>query len=133
MRLLLDSNVIVAAFATRGICGAVFEYCIENHEVVVSPEILGEVEQALVRKVRAPRAVAKDIVEYLRSETEEVSAVHIPKSACRDSNDLPVLGAAVAGRCKYIISGDADLQSIRGYRGIKIVSPRAFWQEMKRG
>lgn len=37
MKLVLDSNVIVAAFATRGLCGSLFEYCLESHEVINMP------------------------------------------------------------------------------------------------
>jgi len=133
MRVVLDSNVIVAAFAARGICSALFEYCVENHEVVVCAEIMEEVECALLRKVRAPRATVRDVLEYLRSGADQVMPVEVDPGACRDRTDLPVLGAALAGRCSYIITGDADLLSIGKHAGVRIVSPRAFWEKMKRG
>jgi len=133
MKVVLDSNVIVAAFAARGICSALFEYCVENHEVVLCAEILHEVEGALVRKVGVPRAVARDIVGYLRGEAELVSAVQIEPRVCRDKSDLPILGAAVAGGCAYLITGDGDLVSIGRHEDVHIVSPRLFWETMKRG
>ncbi len=50
MRLVLDSNVIIAVFATRGLCHALFEYCLENHKVIVCEEILAELfEDRVVR------------------------------------------------------------------------------------
>ena len=133
MRVVLDSNVLVAAFAARGICCALLEYCVENHEVVLCDEILQEVERALVRKVGVPRAVTRDVVGYLRGEAEMVSPIQIDPRVCRDKSDLPVLGAAVAGGCAYLITGDADLLSVGEHEGVDIVSPRAFWAKMKQG
>jgi putative PIN family toxin of toxin-antitoxin system len=133
MRVVLDSNVVVAGFAARGICSALFEYCIENHEVVVCAEILAETERALLRKVRVPRGVVRDVVAYLGSEAEVVVPAEVEPGACRDQSDLAVLGAAVAGQCKYVITGDADLLVLGAYAKVEIVSPRAFWERVKRG
>jgi uncharacterized protein len=133
MRLVLDSNVIVAAFAARGICSALFEYCIENHEVVLCEEMLEEIDRALVRKVRVPRSVAREVLEYLRDHAQEVVAAAVPADVCRDKRDLPVLGAAVAGGCRCIVTGDADLLAVGRHAGIEILSPRAFWEKMRRG
>jgi len=36
MRVLLDTNVILAAFASRGLANAVFELCLEKHEIIIS-------------------------------------------------------------------------------------------------
>jgi predicted nucleic acid-binding protein len=38
----LDTNVLLAAFATRGLCEAVFEACLADHDVVLSEHILRE-------------------------------------------------------------------------------------------
>ena len=133
MRLVLDSNVIVAAFAARGLCDALFEYCVENHEIVLCREMLEEVERALVRKVKAPPAIARAALRYLRGEARLVSPSAIASGACRDKGDLAVLGAAVAGGCEYIVTGDADLLSLGTHAGVQIVSPRAFWEKMKGG
>jgi predicted nucleic acid-binding protein len=42
-----------------------------------------------------------------------------------------VLGAAVAGKVQYIVTGDKDLPSIGEFQDIKILDPRAYWNEMK--
>jgi putative PIN family toxin of toxin-antitoxin system len=133
MKVVLDSNVIVAAFAARGICCALFEYCVENHEVVFCAEILQEVERALVRKVGLPKAVARDVLQYLRGEAELVHPIEIDPLVCRDKDDAPILGAAAAAGCSYLITGDEDLLSIGRHEGVRIVSPRTFWETMKRG
>ena len=36
MRIVLDANVMVAAFAARGLCEALFELCLGSHEILLS-------------------------------------------------------------------------------------------------
>ena len=37
MRLVLDTNVLISAFISRGLCTQVFEHCAKHHELVTSP------------------------------------------------------------------------------------------------
>lgn len=133
MRLVLDSNVIVAAFAARGICSPLFEYCVENHEVVLCGEMLREIEIALLRKIGVPRAVVREVLAYLGDRTEKVSAEPVDPRVRKDKSDLPVLGAAVAAGCDYIVTGDADLLSVAKHERVEIVTPRTFWERMRKG
>jgi putative PIN family toxin of toxin-antitoxin system len=133
MRLVLDSNVIIAAFATRGLCHALFEYCLENHDVISCEEILGEVREAILGKIKAPEEVAGQIESYLRNSAELVrpAAVDIPE--LEDRSDLPVLGAAVSSGPDYLVTGDGGLLMLRKIAGTEIVSLRTFWEKMKSG
>lgn len=36
MKIILDANVVVAAFASRGLCEAVFKLCIDSHDLILS-------------------------------------------------------------------------------------------------
>ncbi len=47
MRVVLDSSIIIAAFASRGLCSSLFELCIEKHEVIISEQILRIVSKNL--------------------------------------------------------------------------------------
>jgi len=133
MRVVLDSNVIVAAFAARGICSALFEYCVENVEVVLCEEMLREIEKALVGKVGAPPVVAREVVVYLTEVAEIVTPAEVDPVACKDREDLPVLGAAVAAKCDCIITGDAELLAVGKYEDVEILSPRQFWERTRKG
>jgi predicted nucleic acid-binding protein len=110
MRLVLDSNVIIAAFVTRGLCHALFEYCLETHKVIVCEEILGEVRAALLGKIKVPEEVVGQIDSYLRSSAELVR------------------GAAVSSGAAYLITGYGELVMLRKVEDPSIVSPRTFWR-----
>jgi putative PIN family toxin of toxin-antitoxin system len=131
MKLVLDSNVIIAAFATRGLCSSLFEYCLENHEVILSEPILVEVARNLRQKIKIPKSIITQIESYLRSASTMIEPVEVDSSICRDKGDLAILGTANAGGAKYIVSGDKELLLLKKYSGSAINDPRAFWQAVK--
>ena len=128
MRLVLDSNVLIAAFVARGVCADLLEHAARVHDPATSEFILDEVHRKLREKIRVTTSQADQAVKLLRSRFEVVEPVTIDEEACRDPDDLPVLGTAVAARCDVLVSGDKDLLELEVFRGIRIVSPGAFWK-----
>ena len=133
MRVVLDTNVIISAFATRGLCAEIFELCVLNHTVITSEEILEEVSENLKKKLRLPDRVVQEITQYLREVTQVADAREIDESVCRDRDDLKVIGTAIGGRAEFLITGDKDLLVLKKYENVRILSPRAFWRIMKTG
>jgi len=133
MKVLLDTNVIIAAFAARGLSADVLELCLSGHTVITSEHILSEVRDKLTGKVAVPASIAEDIVSYLRENS--VLAVQLPVTdvECRDKDDLPVLGAALAGHADYLITGDKDLLVLERYQNIRIITPRQLWELLRAG
>ncbi|PJA82368.1 MAG: putative toxin-antitoxin system toxin component, PIN family, partial [Nitrospirae bacterium CG_4_9_14_3_um_filter_44_28] len=127
MRVVLDSNVIIAAFASRGLCSEVFEVCLSGHSIVTSEHILSEVKTNLIKKIRLPESIVKDIMEYLRDEAERVNPSELTDSPCRDKDDNIIIGTALSGNAEFIITGDEDLLVLKTYKGIDIITPREFW------
>ncbi len=132
MRVVFDSNVLIAAFATHGLCHPLFEACVRGHEVFVSARILDEVEKKLIRKIRLPPAAAAEVREYLESHCKVEVPLPVPPDACRDRNDLHVLGAAIAARAEYLATGDDDLLELRRFRETEIVTPRQLYEALRR-
>ncbi len=127
MRLVLDTNVLVAAFVARGVCAELLEYCVREHEPVTSAPILEELRRSLVGKIKVSAAQADQTVRLLRTRLEIVAPVALGAQVCRDADDDVVLATAIAGRCDAIVTGDRDLLDLGSYRDVAIVSPRAFW------
>ena len=55
MKILLDTNVLVAAFATRGFCLDVLQLVLAEHRLLVGETILDELERILFDRLRMPR------------------------------------------------------------------------------
>ena len=62
MRVLLDTNVIVSAVTTRGLCADVFRAVLAAHELVTCAQVLQEVRRILSMKFLVPEQL---IAEYL--------------------------------------------------------------------
>jgi putative PIN family toxin of toxin-antitoxin system len=124
VRIVLDTNVLLAAFATRGLCEAVFSVCLEGHDLVTSEHILGELGRHLAGKLKLPAKRAKEIVAFVREHAEVVEPAEVAPGTCRDPDDLPVLGTALSGRAELLVTGDAEVLAVGRIGGADVVSPR---------
>ena len=116
MRLVLDTNVFIAAFVARGTCHELLEHCARSHRIVGSEFILQELETKLLRKFKVPPEKASAAVALVRSRLELVEPAA-----------LEILATAAAGRCACIVTGDKDLLALRTFAGMRILSPGSFW------
>lgn len=128
MRVVLDSNVFIAAVASRGLCEAVVELCLERHCLIAGEGILGEIEDKLRTKLKVPSRVVAEYVKFLRQNTELVKPEKLDSKTCRDPNDLMVLGLVSPGEAQAIVTGDKDLLVLSVFKGASIMTPRDFWE-----
>jgi putative PIN family toxin of toxin-antitoxin system len=133
MNVLLDANVLISAVAGRGLCEAVVEYCLEEHEIIVSDELLQDVRDKLLTKLKVSPAAVAEFCQLLEYNGKGLSAIRVPANACRDPDDLHLLGLAQANKAAFLVSGDKDLLVLGHYQGTRIVTPRQFWDCMRNG
>jgi putative PIN family toxin of toxin-antitoxin system len=128
MRVILDSNVFIAAVASRGLCEAVMELCLERHTVVAGEGILEEVAEKLRTKIKVPSPLVAEYVKFLRQNVELLRPERLDPKTCRDPNDLMVLGLVAPGDAQAIVTGDKDLLVLGVFKAAPIMTPRAFWE-----
>lgn len=126
MRIVLDANVVIAAFATRGLCESVFEFCLAGHEVFLSADLIDEITKTLRLKIKLPDGAVDGVRKLLQEYGTMIEPTSVPLDACRDPDDVKILGLAMAAGADYIVTGDKDLLVLDTYGGIPIVSPRSF-------
>lgn len=127
MRLVLDTNVLIAALVADGLCRDLVRRRLESHVLISSQPLLDELREKLEQKFKIR---AKD-APFLRAYAERVQIVQpvaLPRNACRDRDDVIVLATAVAGKAECIITGDEDLLVLEEYDDISILTPR-HWLE----
>ena len=132
MRIVLDANVVLAAFAARGLCESLFELCLANHEILLSEPLLDEILRNLAKKVKLDQQTIADIERLLRENGLLLEPAAVAADACRDANDLHVLGLAKAGKADYLVTGDDDLLVVKRFERCRVVTPRQFWSVMHR-
>ena len=125
-RVCLDSTVLVAAFAARGLCSDLLRLVLTEYHLVVPEVVAEEVRRVLETKLRLTPA-ALSTVEAVLDRCEiipkgrDLSPIHV-----RDPDDERVLADALAGSAEILVSGDRDLLSVAEGSPIPILSPRAF-------
>ena len=131
MRLVLDTNVLVAALATRGACAALFEQLVALHDYAVDDALLEEVHRVLLVKFRVPPALAAEALALLERTGVRVTPSPLDIPVCRDPDDDRVLALARAFEAELLVTGDADLLVLHPWEGIAIVPPREFWARQR--
>jgi putative PIN family toxin of toxin-antitoxin system len=126
VKVVLDTNVLLAAFAAHGLCEAVLEACLSSHEIILSEHILREARRHLTGKFKMPARHVDEIIALLRESSTIVRPARVPADACRDRTDLAVLGTAQAAEADRLITGDGDLLELKMFHATAILSPRAF-------
>ena len=133
MRVFLDTNVLVSAFATRGLCADVLRTALTEHELIVSEQVLGELERVLQTRMGVPRATAQAIITFLRRFTVAPVPADMPQLPIRDPDDRPILAAALGAAVDVFVTGDRELLALEDQVEMTITDPRGFWNLLKQG
>jgi putative PIN family toxin of toxin-antitoxin system len=127
VRVFLDTNVLVAAFATRGLCADVFRLAAVEHDLLIGEPVLAELERVLDRKLRMPRAARSAVLQTLRRFTVVPVASAPTELGIGDRDDEWIIACALAAAADVFVRGDQALLRVRNVATIAIVSPRDFW------
>ena len=126
MRVFLDTNVIVSATATRGLCADVFREVLLSHELIVSEPLLTELSRVLSAKFGADEEMIESVIRILKQETIFSQPLDLPDLTIRDRDDLLILASALAGRAEVLITGGKELLALGSIHTLEIISPRQF-------
>jgi putative PIN family toxin of toxin-antitoxin system len=131
VRVFFDTNVLIAAFATRGLCADLFAHVLLEHELVVGAVVLDELRQKLRTKLKLPKEAIDEIEDLLR----EGIVIDKPKKhlALRitDPDDEWVVASAVAGAADVLVTGDTAVLKIARRAPLKIITPRGLWDLLR--
>ena len=68
MKVFLDTNVLVSAMATRGLCADVLRETLTSHQLVVSVPLFNELRRVLRQKLQIPGELIDDAIEILQQD-----------------------------------------------------------------
>jgi len=128
VRAVFDTNVLIAAFLTEGLCsGLLIRARKQAFNLVLCDDIIRKFEGILSKKFKL---ASTDISEILGIVSEAASEIlhklsPIP-NICRDPNDDMIIACAIDAAADYIVTGDEDLLILKKYKDIVIINPRNF-------
>lgn len=122
MRIVFDTNVLFSAFVAHDDCAGLYEECLQHAQIVVSLDILRELEEKLRRKARLTSAETGEVIRAVRADSAVVNAVPLLKPVPCDEDDDRILAAALTGKADVIVTGDRDLLELKRFKGILILT-----------
>jgi uncharacterized protein len=129
VKVFLDTNVLVSAYASRGLCADVLRLVLAEHELICAEVVLEELQRILRQKIRLAPEIVEEVLEFLREAHVEPRPSTLLELSVRDPDDAWVLASAIQAEAEVLITGDPDLLDIADeLKGIRILNPRGFWE-----
>lgn len=128
MKTVFDTNVLIAAFLTEGLCsGLMIRARKQPFSLVLCEDIISEFESILRKKFKITSADVSEISAIVSEAASEIIHDLSPvPNICRDPNDNMIIACAVDAQADYIVTGDEDLLILKKYKDIIILNPRNF-------
>lgn len=129
MKIVLDTNVLVAALVADGLCRDLVRRRVRAHKLCSSEALLKELSATLRRKFKVTAADIPWLEEY-RAKVTVCKPLPLSARVCRDPDDDFVLATAISAQAEMIVTGDEDLLVLKQHAGIRILSPRQFLEHL---
>ncbi len=128
MKAVFDTNVLIAAFLTEGLCAKLLIRARRrDFDLILCDGILQEFKRVLKKKFAASPhetsealIILSEAVQDILGQTDSIAPI------CRDLDDDLILACARDAVADYVVTGDEDLLILKNYEGINILNPREF-------
>jgi uncharacterized protein len=130
LRVFLDTNVLVSALATRGLCADLYERLLTEHAIVIGEPVVLEVLAILQRKFKAGAELLVKVEAELRLLEVIAAQTTAPTLAIDDKEDPWIIACALQAKVDCFVTGDAELLGLAAVYGMPIISPRSCWNKL---
>jgi len=129
VRVFLDTNVLVSAFASRGLCADLLRHILVEHDLITSEVVLTGLKRTLLKRINVPPKVVAEIEHLLRDHQVVTKPRRHLDLGLRDADDEWIVASAVAGEADALVTGDRDILATIVHLPIRVYSPRQFWEQ----
>ena len=128
MRVFLDTNVLVSAFVSRGLCTDLLKIVLGEHVPLVSSLVVEELERILRDKLHSPETALESALSILDNVETVPNPTAVPVKPGFDESDATILAAAIEAEADIFVTGDRDLLAAAKGSTVPVVSPRTFME-----
>jgi uncharacterized protein len=128
VKVVFDTNILIAAFLTEGLCsGLLIRARKHDFDLILSDDILREFKGVLTKKIKISSSDISEIIDIINEAASEIlHKINFAQRICRDPDDDMIIACAVEAGADYIVTGDQDLLTLKKFKNIIILSPRNF-------
>jgi putative PIN family toxin of toxin-antitoxin system len=128
VKAVFDTNVLIAAFLTEGICAKLLIRARKrDFDLILCDAILQEFERVLKKKFATSPSEISEVLAILSEAAWDIRLrIDTIAPVCRDPDDDLILACARESVADYIVTGDEDLLVLKDYQGTSIIGPREF-------
>ena len=128
MRIVLDTNILIAASLKGGLAGDILDMAVTTFLLTLlsSEEIIREFQDKLLNKFNWNEDKINSFIKELRQIVEIVETTEKVSVISRDLEDNKILECAISGQAELIVTSDQDLIKLKKYKGIGIIHPKTL-------
>lgn len=127
MRIVLDTNVFIAAALKGGFSEDIIKMASNNMIVIIcSEEILQELYKKLTEKFHWSIKDSTYFIDTLREVVEIVEIKEKLNVITQDPDDNKILECAKSGKANLVVSSDQDLIKLKQFEETAIVHPKTL-------
>jgi len=128
VKAVFDTNILIAAFLTEGICAKLMLRARRrDFDLILCDGILDEFKRVLKKKfATSPHEISEALMILSEAALEIHGPIELIAPICRNSDDDLILACARDTIADHVVTGDEDLLVLKNYEGISIVTPREF-------
>jgi len=133
VKVFLDSNIWISAFASRGFCADLLEWLLKHgspHCLWTSPEVIDEVRRVLEQKFRLSASGRQRLDRLLAVPNRSCGGEWVAPPDFPDPDDIAIVAAALAAPADLFITGDRALLDLETIDGMHFVSPREGYRQL---
>ncbi len=140
MRVLCDTNIFVSYLLTPKQTGPIHSLVhgafLGEFTLLLPEDLLGELVQKVKGKKYLPGRITvaelDELITLLKEVAEMIPKINAPIPAVtRDPKDDYLLAYALVGEADFLITGDADLLTLKQVEQTKIITARQFMSIVK--
>ena len=135
-KVIIDTNVLVSALIQRNYPNFILLYCVfENHvELCISDDLFEEYLKVLNRPKFSKYPDFQNKTEFVLAQIESKATKFYPKERLEildDKDDNRLLELASESKADFIITGNTNDFTMTDFKGTKVVSPKAYWDNFR--
>jgi len=132
MRIVADTNVLIASIFWNGIPYKIIKHALERKcEIITSTHILNEVRDVLNKEFNLSGQEIDDVVNGILAYAAIIEPANVIR-VVRDANDDMIISCALTAKADFIVTRDKDLLVLKEYKNIQIKTPEEFLSIAKR-